>query len=43
MIDTFAGISPSSVPLFIGGQIFGAVAAALFGRWVLGPMGEKDL
>jgi glycerol uptake facilitator-like aquaporin len=40
MTDTFAGISPSSVPLFIGGQIAGAVTAALFGRWLLGPMQE---
>ena len=37
MTDTFAGISPSSVPLFIGGQISGALVAALFGRWLLGP------
>jgi len=36
MTDTFAGISPSSVPLFIGGQISGALVAALFGRWLLG-------
>jgi glycerol uptake facilitator-like aquaporin len=35
MTDTFAGISPSSVPLFIGGQVAGAIAAALFGRWLL--------
>jgi glycerol uptake facilitator-like aquaporin len=35
MTDTFAGISPSSVPLFIGGQIAGAIAATLFGRWLL--------
>ena len=41
MTDTFAGISPSSVPLFIGGQITGAVAATLFGRWLLGPMTEQ--
>jgi glycerol uptake facilitator-like aquaporin len=41
MTDTFAGISPSSVPLFILGQISGAVAAALFGRWLLGPMKRK--
>ena len=41
MTDTFAGISPSSVPLFIGGQIAGAVAAALFGRWLVGPMKEN--
>src|SRR5262245_11486798 len=38
MTDTFAGISPSSVPLFVGGQISGALAAALFGRWLLGPL-----
>lgn len=43
MTDTFAGISPSSVPLFIGGQIAGAVAAALFGRWLLGPMKETKV
>jgi len=42
MTDTFAGISPSSVPLFIGGQISGAVAATLFGRWLLGPRKEND-
>jgi glycerol uptake facilitator-like aquaporin len=41
MTDTFAGISPTSVPLFIGGQIAGAVAATLFGRWLLGPMKEN--
>jgi glycerol uptake facilitator-like aquaporin len=41
MTDTFAGISPSSVPLFIGGQITGAVAATLLGRWLLGPMTEQ--
>src|SRR4030095_1448802 len=38
MTDTFAGISPGSVPLFIGGQIVGAVAATLLGSWLLGPM-----
>lgn len=36
MTDTFAGISPSSVPLFVGGQVLGAAAAALFARWLLG-------
>jgi glycerol uptake facilitator-like aquaporin len=41
MTDTFAGISPRSVPLFIAGQIAGAIAAALFGRWLLGPMKEN--
>jgi glycerol uptake facilitator-like aquaporin len=43
MTDTFAGISPRSVPLFISGQIAGAIAAALFGRWLLGPMKENIL
>jgi glycerol uptake facilitator-like aquaporin len=43
MTDTFTGISPRSVPLFIGGQIVGAVAATLFGRWLLGPMKENDM
>jgi hypothetical protein len=38
-----AGNLPArSVPLFIGGQIVGAVAATLFGRWLLGPMKEND-
>jgi glycerol uptake facilitator-like aquaporin len=41
MTDTFAGISPSNVPLFVSGQIAGAVTAALFGRWLLGPMKSK--
>jgi glycerol uptake facilitator-like aquaporin len=41
MTDTFAGISPRSVPLFIGGQIIGAATATLFGRWLLGPMKTK--
>ena len=33
--DTFAGIAPQSVPLFIGGQFIGGAAAALFARWLL--------
>jgi glycerol uptake facilitator-like aquaporin len=41
MTDTFAGISPNSVPLFIGGQTAGAIAATLFGRWLLAPMKKK--
>jgi glycerol uptake facilitator-like aquaporin len=40
MTDTFAGISPNSVPLFVAGQIAGAVAATLFGRWLLAPTKE---
>lgn len=33
--DTFAGISPQSVPVFIGGQALGGAAATLFARWLL--------
>jgi glycerol uptake facilitator-like aquaporin len=36
MTDTFAGISPPSVPLFVGGQLLGATTARLFARWLLG-------
>jgi hypothetical protein len=36
MTDTFAGISPHSVPLFVGGQLIGGAAATLFSRWLLG-------
>jgi glycerol uptake facilitator-like aquaporin len=36
MTDTFAGISPRSVPLFVLGQSLGGAAAALFVRWLLG-------
>ncbi|WP_114228454.1 MULTISPECIES: MIP/aquaporin family protein [Sphingomonas] len=34
--DTFAGIAPASVPLFIGGQLVGAVLGGLLGRWLFG-------
>ena len=33
--NTFAGIALNSVPLFIGGQIIGGVAATLLARWLL--------
>ena len=33
--NTFAGISPSSVPLFVGGQIVGGAVATIFVRWLL--------
>jgi glycerol uptake facilitator-like aquaporin len=36
MTDTFAGISPRSVPLFVCGQLLGGAAAALFVRWLAG-------
>ncbi len=37
MTDTFAGISPHSVPLFVCGQLIGGATATLFARWLLGP------
>jgi glycerol uptake facilitator-like aquaporin len=39
LTDTFAGIAPSDVPAFIGGQIAGAGAATMLFRW-LAP--QKD-
>jgi glycerol uptake facilitator-like aquaporin len=38
MTDTFAGISPHSVPLFGGGQIIGGAAAMLLARWLAGKI-----
>jgi glycerol uptake facilitator-like aquaporin len=35
MTDTFAGISPSSVPLFVCGQVIGGAIATLFARWLV--------
>jgi glycerol uptake facilitator-like aquaporin len=35
LTQTFAGIAPDSVPLFIGGQIAGALLATLLARWLL--------
>lgn len=39
--DTFTGISPQSVPLFIGGQLVGGAAASLFARWLLRHQQER--
>lgn len=33
--DTFAGIRPHDVPIFIAAQIIGAIAAFLFFKWLL--------
>src|SRR5689334_21050251 len=33
MTNTFAGIAPHDVPLFVGGQLLGAASGALFARW----------
>ena len=35
MTNTFAGIAPDSVPLFVAGQIVGGILATCFGRWLL--------
>ncbi|MGH7854198.1 MAG: aquaporin [Candidatus Binatia bacterium] len=35
MTDTFAGISPQSVPLFVFAQLIGGAIATLFARWLL--------
>ena len=42
MTDTFAGISPRSVPLFVAGQLVGAALATWFARWLLGAKRELD-
>jgi glycerol uptake facilitator-like aquaporin len=34
--DTFAGISPQSVPLFVVGQIIGSTGGAALAGWLLG-------
>jgi len=35
LTDTFAGIAPGSVPLFISAQLAGAALAGTFARWLL--------
>lgn len=34
LTNTFAGIAPHDVPLFVVAQLFGASAAAILGRWL---------
>ena len=43
--DTFAGIQPADVPLFIVGQLTGAAAATLLFRWLIPnlPSYAKDV
>jgi glycerol uptake facilitator-like aquaporin len=36
--DSFAGIAPADVPLFVLSQLFGAAAAALVVRWIFVPV-----
>jgi glycerol uptake facilitator-like aquaporin len=35
--DTFAGIAPDDVPLFVAAQLVGAVMAVICARWLTGP------
>jgi glycerol uptake facilitator-like aquaporin len=35
MTDTFAGISPESVPVFVCSQLIGGAIATAFARWLL--------
>lgn len=37
LTNTFAGIAPHDVPLFIVAQLLGAACAALLARWLLDP------
>jgi len=39
--DTFAGIRPVDVPLFIAAQLLGALAATLLFRWLVPGLGRK--
>ena len=39
--DTFAGIAPHDVPLFIAAQLIGAAAAALASRWLFPKPGQS--
>jgi glycerol uptake facilitator-like aquaporin len=43
--DTFAGIRPADVPLFIAAQLAGAMTATLFFRWLVPtlPVHAKDI
>jgi glycerol uptake facilitator-like aquaporin len=43
--DTFAGIRPADVPLFVMAQIAGGVAATILFRWLIPslPSGAKDV
>jgi glycerol uptake facilitator-like aquaporin len=42
MTDTFAGISPESVPLFVVGQLIGGTIATLLTRWLLADYGAAE-
>jgi glycerol uptake facilitator-like aquaporin len=38
--NTFAGIHPVDVPMFLAAQLAGALAATLSFRWFLSPLAE---
>ncbi|HMH44629.1 MAG TPA: aquaporin, partial [Pyrinomonadaceae bacterium] len=40
--DTFAGIRPIDVPLFVVAQLMGAAAATLLTMWLLGDYSMRD-
>jgi len=42
LTDTFAGINPNNVPMFLIAQLLGAFAAAVIFRWLLGE-DKKDV
>ncbi len=39
--DTFAGIRPADVPLFVAAQLGGAIAATLLFRWLVPGLGAR--
>jgi glycerol uptake facilitator-like aquaporin len=39
--DTFSGIRPADVPLFLVAQLVGAAAASVFFRWLLSPVAKE--
>jgi glycerol uptake facilitator-like aquaporin len=41
LTNTFAGIAPHDVPLFIGAQLIGAVTAALLSKWLFDEHSER--
>ncbi len=40
--DSFAGIAPANVPLFIGAQIFGTLIAVVLAGWMLAAPSARD-
>ena len=40
--DSFAGIAPADVPMFVVAQVIGAVLATLLAKWLLGGLIERN-